>query len=87
VPHVEEAEARATASRLLDVIAGTVFHVGENEVHLTASMGLVRFPKDGVDFNELMAHADLAMYEAKTSGGNQLLAYTPETVDSGPRTG
>lgn len=49
------------------------FLVGENELYLNASIGISIFPTHGSDFETLVKHADLAMYEAKIqNGGYQL---------------
>ncbi len=39
--------------------------------HITTSMGIVSFPEDGSDVNELLMKVDLTMYSAKKSGKNQ----------------
>jgi diguanylate cyclase (GGDEF)-like protein/PAS domain S-box-containing protein len=37
---------------------------------VTASIGTAIHPADGADYEELLRHADLAMYKAKTDGGD-----------------
>jgi len=39
-------------------------------VHVTASIGVALFPRDGEDVDGLLRKADLAMYAAKAKGGN-----------------
>lgn len=48
----------------------------DSEVYCTMSMGVVEFPKNGVDVNELIKKADIAMYEAKKSGKNRYMYYS-----------
>lgn len=64
--------------------AGDVYHVAEQmlellarpfaiegrDIHASASIGISLFPQDGEDFEALIAAADIAMYRAKTLGGN-----------------
>jgi diguanylate cyclase (GGDEF)-like protein len=42
---------------------------GDN-VTVSASIGISIFPTDGTAANELVAHADTAMYQAKRKGKN-----------------
>lgn len=46
------------------------------DFHITASMGIVMYPKDGDTVDELLKNADNAMYAAKTSGKNKWQFYT-----------
>lgn len=39
-------------------------------VHVSGSAGLAMFPTDGTDFDTLLKHADMAMYQAKAGGRN-----------------
>ena len=39
-----------------------------HELHVTASIGIVTFPENEEDVDELLRHADLAMYRAKDAG-------------------
>lgn len=45
-------------------------------LHVGASIGIAVFPDDGATAEELLAHADQAMYRAKRAGGGYLL-FTP----------
>ena len=69
----------------LDVVASRIKHVFEasvavndTEVFVTASAGIALFPADGADVNELMAHADAAMYHAKNCGRDNFQFYARE---------
>lgn len=52
------------------------FNVGEYvKYSATASIGAAVFPKDGKSYQELYRSADIALYEAKRKGKNQLAYY------------
>jgi diguanylate cyclase (GGDEF)-like protein len=52
------------------------FLVGARAIHLTASVGVVVHPQDGLDAETLEAHAESAMYRAKERGGNRFECFT-----------
>jgi diguanylate cyclase (GGDEF)-like protein/PAS domain S-box-containing protein len=69
----------------LDVVASRIKHVfaapvalNETEIFVTASAGIAMFPNDGAEVNELMAHADAAMYHAKNCGRDNFQFYARE---------
>ncbi|RWZ58047.1 EAL domain-containing protein [Halobacillus fulvus] len=49
---------------------GKLFVLGEFYKHITISIGVSYYPEDGKDFNTLIRHADMAMYEVKRHGRN-----------------
>jgi len=60
--------------RLVDAIRVPIDCFG-HEVHVTASIGVALFPRDGDDVDSLLRKADLAMYAAKAKGGNSWRPY------------
>ena len=50
---------------------GEPFMVDGHQMEVGASIGIARIPEDGNDASTLMRNADLAMYEAKESGGRR----------------
>ena len=52
------------------------------EVRVSCSMGVVRYPRDGVGTDALLMKADAAMYRAKESGKNNIQFYTSEMTAS-----
>ncbi|GGA33609.1 hypothetical protein GCM10010917_18510 [Paenibacillus physcomitrellae] len=46
------------------------FYLGENEIFITASVGISMFPENGESSEELIKNADTAMYKAKEMSGN-----------------
>ena len=55
--------------RLLKAVA-TPMMLCKNQVHVSASIGVTIYPQDLVDAEQLLRHADQAMYRAKQSGKN-----------------
>lgn len=49
--------------------------INGTEYYSTISMGIVNFPEDGTDVNDLIKKADIAMYDAKKSGKNRIEYY------------
>ena len=47
-------------------------------IRTTASIGLVTYPEDGRSWSELIRRADVAMYEAKRRGRDQIVHYARE---------
>ena len=62
-------DAAVFAKRIVDVI-GAYVDVRDPRPATTASVGVALYPSDGVDAEELLKNADLAMYKAKNEGGN-----------------
>jgi diguanylate cyclase (GGDEF)-like protein len=53
-------------------------------VRTTASIGIVSFPDDGRTSAELMRRADIAMYEAKRRGRDQIVRFARESAPPAP---
>lgn len=62
------------AKRLIKQIEKPV-RLLEQEFFLTTSIGIAVYPQDGVNAEQLVKHADVAMYQAKNSGRNQYCFY------------
>ncbi len=71
------AQTEALARRLLALFQQP-FTVGENRLHLSASIGISLAPLDGLDVDVLVRQADAAMYQAKSQGRNRHHFYTAE---------
>lgn len=54
------------------------FLVGNQPVHVTASVGVSVYPRDGHDAETLLRNADSAMYRAKEHGRNNIQLFAPE---------
>lgn len=68
-------DVAAVANRILHLLAQPVF-VQSHQLHVTGSLGITIYPWDSANPQELLAHADAAMYRAKAQGGNNHQFYT-----------
>ena len=69
-------DAAKLAQKLMEQIRQPLF-IGDHELYITASMGMVLYPNDGRDIETLLKNADTAMYRAKEQGRNNYQLYTP----------
>ncbi len=65
-----EAECHFALERILTRISAPMLLEGE-EVSVSASIGVTLYPEDNVDADNLLRHADHAMYSAKQLGKNR----------------
>ncbi len=77
LPDVEDFEPVAdVAQRVIDSLGQPVFLQGR-ELVIGCSIGIAFYPEDGVDEEQLVKHADIAMYRAKQRGRNTYSLFTP----------
>ena len=69
----EDHAARA-ARRVLEALAQPI-KLSMQEVFVSASIGIVLYPRDGEDLDTLLKNADVAMYHAKSEGRNRHAFY------------
>ena len=70
-------QAEAVGEAMLQALAAPVALAGQ-AVQSSCSIGVVLFADDAVRPEDLMKHADLAMYQAKESGRNTVRFFDPE---------
>ena len=63
-------DAEPILARLLQATSEKIM-VGNAELQVSASIGVTFYPQDGADADQLMRHADQAMYKAKREGKNR----------------
>lgn len=76
-PVRSEEVAAKIALHALDTL-GQPYLVAGHELRVTPSIGISLFPKDGTCVDELIKHADAAMYVAKQRGCNNVQFYQHE---------
>ncbi len=72
----------ALPKRIISAISSTPFRFRGTNVRLTASLGVAVYPEHGSNVEDLVAHADTAMYQAKKQGKNCWAIYNPDRNDS-----
>ncbi len=67
-------QVESTINKLKNILSKT-FHLDDHEIRIGASFGICFYPNDGEDATTLMKHADIALYQVKNTGRNNLSFY------------
>jgi diguanylate cyclase (GGDEF)-like protein len=80
LPELADAVAvHQMAARMLQAVRAP-YWVDGNELHASASIGVAVGPGHGDDYDELLIHADEAMYRSKGLGRDTYTVYVPDDV-------
>ncbi|HQS98898.1 MAG TPA: EAL domain-containing protein [Thiobacillus sp.] len=83
LPNVQDKEAEALAERVVRAIAQIPFRFEGQNLRLTTSLGIAYYPTHAADADDLVARADIAMYQAKSAGKNTWRVFrADESADS-----
>jgi diguanylate cyclase (GGDEF)-like protein/PAS domain S-box-containing protein len=77
-PEIDHRGPIANLARIVLNEIGKAFYLEQQEVFLTASIGVAFCPMDAENVIDLIRNADAAMYYAKQNGGNSFAFYSPE---------
>ena len=82
LPETPPEQAMEIAERIRRAVAEREFEVetAAEPIRATVSLGVAGFPKDGVDANELIHQADLAVYRGKLQGRNRVVGASTEPL-------
>ena len=72
---------RDDASKLAEKITNTLkkpFNIDGHELYVSVSIGIALYPQDGTQMDNLIKHADVAMYHVKGQGKNGYQFYSNE---------
>ena len=81
-PGADRAGAEALAERIVNAVRGIAFDFSGHQLGLTISLGIALFPEHGDSSENIVSHADAAMYQAKASGKNCWRIYRSDLDDS-----
>ncbi len=71
MPTADPVALEDIARQVIQAIGRPIFIDRQHQVCVRCSIGIARHPEDGETVEELLTHADRAMYEAKKSGKNR----------------
>lgn len=71
-----DAQAHDIAEKIRKKLA-LPYDLGEQEQHITMSVGISMFPNHDHDVHDILKHADIAMYRAKEAGRNTVRFFIP----------
>ena len=76
-----KADAGAVAMKILDSIRAPI-HVNNQEIFISASIGIAMYPHSGETMETLVKSADIAMYHVKSNGKDGFRFFSEEMNDS-----
>src|SRR5690606_26541317 len=77
LPRIQNARDAAQVATKSVAIMSVPFSVQGHELHVSTSLGVSLYPRDGEDAETLLKHADTALYQAKNLGRNQYQFFNP----------
>ena len=78
MPGVSDLKDLAAISELVLESLGSPYQIAGLELTVTPSIGITIWPDDGADLASLVKNADLAMYQSKAEGRNQVSFFRAE---------
>ncbi|HSW70741.1 MAG TPA: sensor domain-containing diguanylate cyclase, partial [Gammaproteobacteria bacterium] len=71
----DKAGGMKRAEEIRDAVSHSNLKYGNQDIHLTVSIGVSSFPENAKDEKELLDRADKALYAAKKNGRNKVVHY------------
>ncbi|MHB1092914.1 EAL domain-containing protein [Thiobacillus sp.] len=79
LPSAHGNEAEVLAERVVRAVAQIPFRFEGQNLRLTTSLGIAYYPGQAADADDLVARADIAMYQAKDAGKNTWRVFRADT--------
>ncbi len=80
LPNLKDSQAEVLAERVVRAVAQIPFRFEGHNLRVTASLGIAVYPDQATDAEEVVARADIAMYQAKQAGKNTWRNYRADDV-------
>jgi PAS domain S-box/diguanylate cyclase (GGDEF) domain len=80
LPGADERKSRECAKRILENL-GQPYVFNNLELHISPSIGISMYPRDGETADMLVKHADAAMYHAKAQGKSNFQFFNPAMIE------
>lgn len=77
-------EVEKVASQVRELL-NEPYHLDEHELFVTTSIGVAMFPQEQETFQDVLKHADTAMYRAKAQGRNNYQFFLPDMQEEASR--
>jgi diguanylate cyclase (GGDEF)-like protein len=74
-------DAGASLAERIAAAFSTPFNIQHQTIRVTASVGIASAPDNGTTADELMRHADIALYEAKSQGRDRAITFCREMAE------
>lgn len=75
LPDVDQVAAQRVARKIIGQVTAS-YGIASHKINVTTSLGISMFPADGLDVEVLLKNAELALYQAKLRGKNDLAFFT-----------
>lgn len=76
LPGIKSSEDATRIARRISQALKPAFHLSNQDLYITCSIGISLYPFNGSDAETLLKHADVALYRAKEQGRNNYQFYT-----------
>lgn len=81
LPDADQEGSLIIAERIRKNMEDAVFDLPTTKLKKTLSVGVSVYPEEGTGFWETVKHADIALYEAKSTGRNKVIFFDPSMRD------
>lgn len=83
LPGASTQDTMVVADRLRSLAENSIIPYGDHKMYVTVSIGVVSYPETEIsDSDELIKHADDALYRAKEMGRNRVILYDDEAIEN-----